>query len=391
MSRKIGILTYHYVINDGAILQAYSLSNALQKIFPEDHVYIIDYRSRISKFLCLLSIFLKIPYPKVRKKKIYRYINFKNFIKNNLPLSNRKLTTDNYYKCLSFIDGKYDLIITGSDEVFAIMKSIKNFRPFPNIYWLNPRLKCKKVTFAVSANRTDFNTLTDRQKGWMKYSLEGFDLISVRDNNTFNMINLLKSKNMKKIMKIPDPTFMYQFKNTKVREKLINSGVDLNKPILGLLLNDKKLNKAVHQYYKRKKYQIIALGGFNSIADINLGDKINPFEYAEVFRYFTFCITESFHGTIFSLKNKIPFISVDHEDIYLTVESKIYSLLKDFSLIENNYINIKKAKYNFDVFFDKAEKAQENLDYNKLSQNLEKMKENSYAFIEKIGQLLDSK
>jgi len=133
---------------------------------------------------------------------------------------------------------------------------------------------------------------------------------------------------------------------------------------------------------------MIALSNFNSYADINLGNKINPFEFAEVFRYFTFCITDRFHGTIFCLKNKIPFISVDHADIYLTTESKIYNLLKDFSLLESNYINIKKVKYNFEIFFNKAEKAQVNLDYNKLSHNLEKMNEDSYAFIKKIGDLL---
>jgi len=383
LSRKIGILTYHYVINEGAILQAYSLSNALKKFYYNDKVEIINYSFLRLELAYLFSIVAKNPYLKAIIKEISRYINFKIFIRNNLTLSNRKLITDNYEKALEFIKDKYNLIIIGSDEVFNINKR----QPFPTIFWLDPKLKCKKATFAVSANRMDINKLTN-EKIWMKHSLEGFDFISVRDNHTFNLIKSLNIKNIKKIMKIPDPTFMYQIKKTNVIEKLINSGINLNKPILGIMLSDKKLSAAVQQYYKKKGYQIIAISNFNSYADINLGNKINPFEFAEVFRYFTFCITDRFHGTIFCLKNKIPFISVDHADIYLTIESKIYSLLKDFSLLESNYINIKKVKYNFEIFFNKAEKAQVNLDYNKLSHNLEKMKEDSYDLIKMIGELL---
>lgn len=385
LSRKIGILTYHYVINDGAILQAYSLSNALKKFYYNDKVEIINYSFLRLECSYLLNILAKKPNIKAIIKEISRYINLKIFIRKNLALSNRKLVTDNHEKALAFIKEKYNLIIIGSDEVFYTSR-----QPFPNIYWLDPKLKCKKIAFAVSANRTDINKLTN-EKIWMKYSLEGFDFISVRDNHTFNLIKSLNIKNIKKIMKAPDPTFIYQIKKTNVIEKLINSGINLNKPILGIILSDKKLSAAIKRYYKKKGYQIIALSIFNSYADINLYNKINPFEFADVFRYFTFCITDGFHGTIFCLKNKIPFISVDHSDIYLKSESKIYSLLKDFSLIESNYINIKKIKYNFKIFFNKAEKAQENLDYNKLSQNLEKMKENNYALIKKIGHLLDSK
>ncbi len=383
MSRKIGILTYHYVINEGAILQAYSLSTAFKKVYYNDKVEIINYSFLRLELMYWLSIVARLPNLKAVIKEISRHINFKIFIRNNLTLSNSKLITDIHEKALTFIKDKYNLIIIGSDEVFNINK----WQPFPNIFWLDPKLKCKKATYAVSANRMDINKLTN-EKTWMKYSLEGFDLISVRDNHTFNLIKSLNVKHIKNIMKIPDPTFMYQIKKTNVIEKLINSGITLTKPILGIMLSDKKLSAAVYQYYKKKGYQIIALSMFNAYADINLGNSINPFEFAEVFRYFTFCITDRFHGTIFCLKNKIPFISVDHEDIYLLIESKIYSLLKDFSLLESNYINIKKVKYNYEIFFKKAEKAQENLDYNKLSQNLEKMKEDSYAFIEKIDDLL---
>ena len=40
---KIGILTHQYVSNYGAFLQAYALSEAIAREFPDDSVEIIDY------------------------------------------------------------------------------------------------------------------------------------------------------------------------------------------------------------------------------------------------------------------------------------------------------------------------------------------------------------
>ena len=39
---KIGILTHHYINNFGAFLQAYALQTALQEMYPNDEVQIID-------------------------------------------------------------------------------------------------------------------------------------------------------------------------------------------------------------------------------------------------------------------------------------------------------------------------------------------------------------
>ena len=40
---KIGILTHQYVSNYGAFLQAYALSEAIAREYPDDSVEIIDY------------------------------------------------------------------------------------------------------------------------------------------------------------------------------------------------------------------------------------------------------------------------------------------------------------------------------------------------------------
>ena len=43
---KIGILTFHQSINNGAVMQAYSLSKRLKKEYPDDEIEIINYRKK---------------------------------------------------------------------------------------------------------------------------------------------------------------------------------------------------------------------------------------------------------------------------------------------------------------------------------------------------------
>ena len=40
---KIGILTFHRSVNNGAFMQAYALSSEIKKRFPSDEVEIIDF------------------------------------------------------------------------------------------------------------------------------------------------------------------------------------------------------------------------------------------------------------------------------------------------------------------------------------------------------------
>jgi polysaccharide pyruvyl transferase WcaK-like protein len=70
---------------------------------------------------------------------------------------------------------------------------------------------------------------------------------------------------------------------------------------------------------------------YNPYADINLGHVLNPFQWAEIFGLLSFCVTDRFHGTVFCIKNEIPFISLENENIPRD-QSKLFDLLTDFNL-----------------------------------------------------------
>lgn len=163
MRKKIGILTFHHSINEGAVLQAYSLLENLKKLMPDAEVEIIDYRSRAVE-MWYLSKALKPGRLKDVIGRINRYRKIMYFIENKLSLSAAKLVSDDLARAEKFIEKQgYDGVVVGSDEVWKILERPFN-RPFPNIYWLGKKSSFIKTAFAASSNRTDYGNLTENQK-----------------------------------------------------------------------------------------------------------------------------------------------------------------------------------------------------------------------------------
>ena len=101
---KIGILTYHYSDNYGAVLQAYALSNIL--IANGHDVEIINLIPKKS---------LKIRLGKFFKQKLLTY-NFIAFRKNHLKINPNKSLFFDDLKSYDFTI--YEAIIVGSDQVW---------------------------------------------------------------------------------------------------------------------------------------------------------------------------------------------------------------------------------------------------------------------------------
>ncbi len=375
-------------MNDGAILQAYSQVTALQKQFKNSTVEIIDYRIKSMERMEFKFNFTK-ALLRLKFSKVKRYVKLKRFVKNNLPLSRDRLISDDYNEAINYLKNRYDVIVVGSDEVW---KSIcdDSKRPFPNIYWLSPEIKCIKIALAASANRCDFNTIGIKKKEIGRKLLEDFDFIGVRDQHTIDFVKSLGVKN-KEILKVPDPTFTYRFNKTDDRiigKKLKSRGLDLNKPILcyrlGIGGEKGELCRKAKEYFEKKGYQTVSIGGRNQYASIDVGDMFNPFEWARVYKYFDFCITDRFHGSIFCLKNGTPFLAVEDDDYYKVIRSKIVDLLDDFDMLEH-YLFLDGSGYDLESILKNIEN---NFSEKLVKKKVKEMEERYYEVLDKIGKLL---
>lgn len=126
---KIGILTYHASHNYGAFLQAYALQNVLKEQTGND-IEIIDFNMPQA-----LEFYENAANPKTtdgEHSSFYkkRYHMFIKQSRERHELSEEFLVTDDIKVFQEWVSGKYDLIIVGSDEVWAL----GTFRGFPNPY-----------------------------------------------------------------------------------------------------------------------------------------------------------------------------------------------------------------------------------------------------------------
>ena len=123
--KKIGIITFHSSHNCGSMLQAYALQTVLEKRYGAE-VEVIDFSNKGSRNLYGLFDFrlkrsaLKHNLLTIRHWKLvnqYRrdYINFKE---KYLHTTERQFRN---HKELESLDGKYDVIIAGGDQVWNVL------------------------------------------------------------------------------------------------------------------------------------------------------------------------------------------------------------------------------------------------------------------------------
>jgi polysaccharide pyruvyl transferase WcaK-like protein len=383
--KKIVIITYHRAVNNGAVLQALGLVQHLRDLFPGFEVKIFDYRHPRMELMELFKIF------KINFKKplfaLRRLLVFRSF-QRKLPLVRPFVSGKFDQKMIDNINKqKFQVIFAGSDSIWKFADDLF-LPPIPNIYWLSPDIKAKKISYAASAYQYQ-EKLLPKYKNKLLNSINDFDLVSVRDSETRNLLKKIGYK--KSIYQIPDPAFFYRIKNTGVRDKLIQLGLDTKKPLFALITcyRDNKI-KEITNYFKNCNYQVVALSIYNPLADINLGDELNPAEWAEVFKYFEFCLTDRFHGAIFCIKNCTPFVVIETKKGKIE-KSKKYQLLADFDLVQECYLNLYDQKQNIS-FFDKYEKIKNNWHRSivpKIGKQLKRISEISNDFDDKIIKVAD--
>lgn len=318
---RIGILTFHQSVNNGAVMQAYSLSKRLKEQYPNAEVEIINYRMTsvdrtysyfFSDYFKVSSLkeFIKktldlIIDPKLLKRLRHRTKVF-NDCQHKLPLSKDVIISDDTKQLNEHIEKNYDLLVVGSDAVWNYVT-----RGFPNAYFPDSNLKVKKLSYAASCYGMDFFTIPDNEKKQICKIFSDFDFIGVRDEATENFVKWSGCKIIPQ--HTCDPTVFLDVEDLPIdvdllKKKLLKRGFDFTKPSIGMMGNDKML-KMIKKLYSNK-YQIVSLYNFVKGADVNLYD-LEPYEWAYVFRYFKVTFTTFFHGTLLSLRNGTPVICID--------------------------------------------------------------------------------
>lgn len=146
----------------------------------------------------------------------------------------------------------------------------------------------------------NYLNMTDVQKTLVSKALNDFDFIGVRDVATENFVKYALPS--KEVHHTCDPTIFLDMDKIpvdmlKLRQKLEKVGIDLSKPIIGMM-GSHQTAQIIRKIYG-DKYQIVAVYEPCDLADFSLC-YLSPYEWARVFSFFslTFSTFFSWHTII---------------------------------------------------------------------------------------------
>lgn len=339
---NVGIITFNRAINYGAVLQSYALKNKI--LAAGNNCEVLNYyceavEKGASPFYinsCSpkdILIFLMQIGMRIKKNK-----KFKEFAQKYLDVSDNVLNNDN----ISSYAEKFDLLITGSDQVwnYEITDMDEN-------YFLSfAKGKTKTASYAAS-----FGVSTIPEKYRDKYTklLANVQNISVREETGQKIVEELTGE--RPVITI-DPVFLLK----KAEWEEIISPPDMKEEyVLVYSINKTDCYKIAEQIAKEKNLSIVGLQTpmSNRVKCKTIRTE-SPQEFLGWINKARYVVTDSFHGTAFSIIFNKQFVlckggegtnRLSRQETLLNTTGLSHRIcgLKDYKLIydeiEYNHVN----------------------------------------------------
>lgn len=331
---KVGIMSMQRVENYGSFLQAYGLKREIEKFGHT--VQFVDYEvepsvvpsreepkknlinSKISKVFHMLSP----AYRAWRQKQIKMNSTFHEFIK----AYNERFLPKLEIKKEKNICPKLDALVIGSDEVFNCTQP-GNRVGFSRQLFGKDNNAQKVISYAASFGSTTYEKLEQYHiEEEVRELLKQFDLISVRDKNSQGIVEKLCGF-------IPeshiDPVLLYDFPEVN------KIPISMKDYIVVYAYADRikgKEAEAIRKFAKQENKKILSLGFYQPFCDQYI--LASPLEVLAYIKNANYVITDTFHGTIFSIKYQKNFGTIIRD----SNQQKLNDLIQRFG-VENRQIS----------------------------------------------------
>lgn len=327
---KVGILTYHFSDNYGAVFQAYATVNYLCSLGVEASIinYEPSYVDKGAGFCFPLSKheFKKniITFYQIGINNLDRLIG-KDKIKSFKEFRTRHLKVDDKiykeYADFSKSELDYDLIISGSDQIW---NPGVNRAPDP-VYYSLISSQARKITYAASYGTAspDFKDLNV-----VKEYLTQLDSISVREKSGVDIVKRISGL---EATHVPDPTFLIRdYSKLIVRPSVKQSFI-----FSYILRSGKSVDKVVESVAEKLNCRIVRAKNYQR-PWLNNSDcfEISPEEWISNIFFANFVVTNSFHGVALSINLNKNFIAIKLPGKKSSLNERVESLLETVGLKE---------------------------------------------------------
>lgn len=309
--KKVGIMSMQRIANYGSFLQAYALKQLIEELgckveFVDYHVgtpIISENADSKNKFVRKLKKGLetfRYQAPFAHKMSFIRYKQ--SFQKRYMPLLG---ITD----AMNF-NPMLDCLVIGSDEVFNCIQKNSNVGYSLELFGKDNCAK-KMITYAASFGNTTLEKLKKYKKAdEIGAFLKKFNAISVRDANSGVIVEQLTGK--EPVYNL-DPVLIYDYMNCcdEIPQIKMNEKYLILYAYAGRILNSEA--DWIAAYAKKKNLKVYAIGGIQKCADRFVD--CSPFEVLSYFKHAEEVVTDTFHGSIFSIIAHCPFTTLIRKSV----------------------------------------------------------------------------
>lgn len=361
---KIAIITRHFISNYGSLLQTFATQEivkllghdcvVINYIRKDEELFRREYTLLQNKKKWQNNIIKKIFYILLRQpESLFAGYKFKYWQKKYLKLSKK-------YNKISDLEKNFediDIFVTGSDQVWGPTSSGK----YDEAYFLEFTTK-KKISYASSFGHSNFSR--EQENYFLKF-LSKYNHVSVREDTAVEFLN---GHNINSIQ-VLDPTLLF---DTNFWSNLINKEIKKDYILIYQLHNDKKLFEYAKKVSKKLKLPIIRINPM--LHQIYMGGKFvlcpSISKFLSYIKNAKLVITDSFHGTVFSIIFNTQFIEFIPNN---NTETRNISILKLTGLTDRIITND-----NENVIYNEI------IDFTDCNKVLEKERKKSICILEKM-------
>ncbi len=286
---KAGILTFHNAENYGAALQTYALVKTLESFTLQ--VKVVDYRNR---GVFIRNLLKNLFYLATFQTPIKNHRRFRNFQQQYL-----NLTPKTYQTRETFIQDadQFDLLFFGSDQIWN--PDLAN--GFDPLYFGAFDTSAKKIAYAASLGK---DQITAQQRHSLNILVQNLDAVGVREATMLPLID-------REATCVVDPCMLLSAENWReMAEPSINRS---NFILIYQLFRNPLILETAVKLQKTYGAEVLILSPYPlpfPPKGIHKLGRISPNAFLAYFDQAKAVISDSFHGTLFSILFQKPFYTL---------------------------------------------------------------------------------
>ena len=314
------------VMNYGSFLQGFALKKTIEELGNKCEFVDIEQGKIFPELRRTPSFLLQKAWERYGKWDFLKRIRYTRMFQQRFR--------NEFFETLSVNEHRlshFDTVVIGSDEVFNFAQRV----PWGYTTQLYGRVSNadKVISYAASFGHT---TMADIEhygvKEEMAAALKSMQAISVRDDNSFALVKELTDKEP---LRHVDPVLMFDY---APYVKPVNKNNYIIVYTYPNRIKDKKETEAIRAFARKHGKKLVSIGFYFPWCDETVIP--DPFEVLGYIRQADYVVTDTFHGSVMSLKFNRPFAAI----VRSSNRQKMTSLLSQFRLDNRIVGNMEKLE-----------------------------------------------